>query len=523
MHPTIHFDPINCAHQHLKRHVADIVARSLSRSVSDARSAFRECKSIDLTTYHEAMSQHGRDEAIKLLRLQTGGYWTDCQQGAQFEGKDDPKCFHCGQSMHDVFHLWTCTHLENHRRKADEELSKAALSELPRNLLLGVPSHRCVDLEGNLHTITYNDESAHWDIDCLLDDGISADDHTKDAFVATGADTAKLDTQQLAYKFLGYLGSSPTPRVRRCLEQPPTLPNLFTDGSYLHPGLCLAHATFGSWQPDRKQEDATEEEQDFCAIIAGGDAERAPGLTMAGSIPGVFSSSTRAELAGVIAALAKPGALHLALDNKSVVDGLNTLILEGKRSKKPWSLQSDGDLWAIAEGALSARGAHSIAVTWTKGHATWQQILDGTCTTRNAIGNGFADAAADHGHDANAKRCEQLVLNHVAAGQKAYTKLIARFQKFAVAIIDADKQERKEKGFIPSGKSAQVQWLPIQLEAPSRPDCSAGYRLDLLSLPRSLEGEWNEVSIFFSRTLWCQRGQPTTWLELYALFRLWGG
>ena len=96
MHPSIQFDPLNCAQQHLKRHVSDIVARSLSRSVSDARSAFKQCNSIDLITYHRAMGQHGREDATILRRLQNGGYWTDSQQGAWFQGNSEAKCFHCG-------------------------------------------------------------------------------------------------------------------------------------------------------------------------------------------------------------------------------------------------------------------------------------------------------------------------------------------------------------------------------------------------------------------------------------------
>ena len=47
----------------------------------------------------------------------------------------------------------------------------------------------------------------------------------------------------------------------------------------------------------------------------------ADGLSiMAGTLSGVYNSSTRAELAAVIACLPKPGAIHIALDNRSVVD-----------------------------------------------------------------------------------------------------------------------------------------------------------------------------------------------------------
>ena len=469
------------------------------------------------------MSQHGKEDATKLRRLQIGGYWTDYQQGTQFEGQSEVKCFHCGQIMHGVFHLWSCKQLEKHRREADEELNDAALDLLPRHLLLGIPDHRQVSLSGNLVPIAVQGPGARWDLDCILHTGVSINEETRAAYAATCAEEGELDTQQIAYKFLSYLGTSPKPRIQKCDESPPSLPNVFTDGSYLHPGRCPAHATFGSWQPERTQDEVTEEEQDFCRVIARCDGKPSPGVSMAGSIPGVFSSSTRAELAGVIAALAKPGSIHLALDNRSVVDGINALTSGGNRSRRPWSLRSDGDQWAIAEEAIDIKGARSILATWTKGHATWQHIIESTCTSRNAIGNGYADAAADAGHKAAARHSEQLVLDNIAAPQAAYVKFIARMQRYALAVISADKREREEHNFVPAGKAAPIQWIAIAQAPPSRPDFTVGSCLDMLSLPRSLEGSLAEESVFWQRTLWTQQGQPTTWLELYALFRFWGG
>ena len=189
---------------------------------------------------------------------------------------------------------------------------------------------------------------------------------------------------------------------------------------------------------------------------------------MAGTIPGVFSSSTRAELASVIAALAKPGPLHIALDNLSVVFGVLN-ILEGiQGTKRPWALRPDGDLWAIAEQAISSRGANSVTVAWTKGHATWIHLLNGTTTYKDAIGNGFADAAADHGHRVVGRQAEKRVLDNIAAMQVAYVKLMARLQRYAIAIIDADKAERERRQFTYDGKAGTITWLPIPSEPTGR-------------------------------------------------------
>ena len=76
-------------------------------------------------------------------------------------------------------------------------------------------------------------------------------------------------------------------------------------------------------------------------------------------------------------------------------------------------------------------------------------ILEGHTTARNAIGNGLADTAADHGHKAANHSEAQCVLSHVAKTQVAYEKLILRLQRFAIAVVcvqDADLDEGKNKG-----------------------------------------------------------------------------
>ena len=331
------------------------------------------------------MAHHERDDRITLLRLQAGGMWTDAQQEAWFEGNANPKCSHCGGPMDDVFHLWECSGLADHRRKADEGLANAALHKLPKHLILGVPDFRPACINPLLGKIIQEGCAANWDLEEILNAGVDADASLKNAFVALDMDEGNLNIQEASYKLLAYSGQSPAPRVMHCNDRPPELPNVFTDGSYLHPGYCSAFATFGSWQPGRSAEEILEEECDFARIVQLPNNTFIDGILMAGAIPGVFSSSTRAELASVIAALPKPGPLHFALDNKAVVDGLRAIISGTATSKRPWALRPDGDLWSVAEEATAKRGAHSVTVQWTKGHATWQHIIDGIVSHRNAI------------------------------------------------------------------------------------------------------------------------------------------
>ena len=393
---------------------------------------------------------------------------------------------------------------------------------LPKHLLLGIPDHRKISLDGRIWPVVYQGPAARWDLDSILASGVTIDDRTKTAYTSTGILEDDLDTQQIAYKFLGYLGTTPMPHIDRCNTAPPLDPNTFSDGSYLHPGQGLASATFGVWYPERECEDVTDEELEFCRQVLRAEGQQTAGVSIAGSLPGVYNSSTRAELAGSIVSFAKPGALHLALDNLSVVNGIKRILDGGKRARRPWSLRSDADLWEIAERAINAKGRNSITVTWTKGHATWRHILDGITSERNAIGNGYADAAADAGHEAVDKHDEQTVLSNIAAGQDAYVKLIFRLQRYALAIIKADKSARDENGFIPKGKTAPVQWLEIPTEI-GRLDFTEGCSLDFLKIPLSVERKLEEECIFWKLTRWTTKGRPTTWLEMFALFRLWGG
>ena len=386
--------------------------------------------------------------------------------------------------MKDIFHLWDCDALKRQRREADEDLAAYDLSALPKHLLLGVPNHRLVDLTGNLSPINYQGPGARWGMDCLLDTRVAISDEVKAAFQAIGANKEHLNTQEMAYKFLKCLGPLQGPRITTCNGTPPEEPNVFSDGSYLHPGDCLAHASFGSWETGRAIEDIVEEETDFCRPVFLLGKGKASGIIMAGTIPGVFSSSTRAELAGVITSLAKPVPLYIALDNLSVVHGIQAII-DGVRHRRPWALLPDGDLWAIAEQAIMHRGANSVAVTWTKAHATWEHLLLGITSHRAAIGNGIADAAADCGHEAVGRNEEQLVLNYIAETQKAYAQLVTRLQRYALAIMEADKNERKLHNFTNSGKSASVIWLEIPSQPTCRPAFTEGQSLIFLELPRA--------------------------------------
>ena len=132
------------------------------------------------------------------------------------------------------------------------------------------------------------------------------------------------------------------------------------------------------------------------------------------------------------------------------------------------------------------------------------------------------DAAADKGHDATGRGREQAIMNHVACMQKSYVKLIFRLQKFALAIMDADQKERQRKEFKSKGRNSAPSWLDMPAP-PNRSNFFEGSQLEFMSMPRSLEDSSAPFRVFWQMTRWQHQGPPTTWLELYALYRLWEG
>ena len=214
--------------------------------------------------------------------------------------------------------------------------------------------------------------------------------------------------------------------------------------------------------------------------------------------------------------------LYIALDNRSVVDRGNAILSGAFVSRKPWGLLNDGDLWQTFADAIKMRGAHSVALTWTKGHSSWQRIASSS-SHANAIGNSIADAAADHGFEAANQDDIHHVLEHHAAKHQAYCKLVARLQNFAAKLLLHDSECRREAGIDTRSKN-----LVVYLDAPPptpRQDFIEGDSLYLHPLPPDMFDSHKGLHVFWDSTRWVHSdsSRPTTWIELFAIYRLWGG
>ena len=324
--PHMRFDIINCAHQHLKRHVEDIAVHALSYSVREARTMFRQCGDIDVAMYHRCFKK--LDVALKptLLRLHVQAHWSDAQQDRYYLTQREGVCPHCKVKTTSILHLWECRELRAFRRSIDEELADTSPDNVPHHFLMGIPEVFDAGLTGDFCTGAVNGKLGDLYLHgaCLYDeDRLSSNERLIRSYVS---DDRRINHQQLAYKFLATTGKTTAPCINLISGTAPAKPNVASDGGLKHSGRGYAYGTFGTWEPGREWPMLTPEELAFARPVTFYCVPRPSGIMLAGIVPGVYNSSSRAELGGVISGLAKPVPVHIALDNKAVADRASAIV-----------------------------------------------------------------------------------------------------------------------------------------------------------------------------------------------------
>ena len=111
-------------------------------------------------------------------------------------------------------------------------------------------------------------------------------------------------------------------------------------------------------------------------------------------------SSTRAEIAAGIIAMAADIEVHMGTDSKAFMDRaivILQMMKDQRKPKRPWSTQKDGDFWQVFCEMAKQKGPNSIKISKVKGHATEKNIQEGLATLKDKRGNDRADRAADEG------------------------------------------------------------------------------------------------------------------------------
>ena len=123
--------------------------------------------------------------------------------------------------------------------------------------------------------------------------------------------------------------------------------------------------SFGLWTPGAQKISADSQLASIALPIDVADGQA--GHMYSGLLVGQLGSSTRAEIAGGIAALLQPFLVHIGTDSEAFLCKA-TQILENPdlQPSKPFQMQHDGDLWQTFTQLVVDRGANSIAMSWNK-------------------------------------------------------------------------------------------------------------------------------------------------------------
>ena len=109
---------------------------------------------------------------------------------------------------------------------------------------------------------------------------------------------------------------------------------------------------------------------------------------------GPLQTVQRAEFWGAIIALQSYWLRHLGIDNFNVAWSIGRPLDHGCLVK-PLPLVKDGDLLALVQYIIQARGQDTVRVTKVKGHATDDDVEHGRVRLEDQLGYAEADAAAD--------------------------------------------------------------------------------------------------------------------------------
>ena len=173
------------------------------------------------------------------------------------------------------------------------------------------------------------------------------------------------------------------------------------------------------WEPKRIASSLSPPELEFMEVapLPSGISN---GTITAGVLAGRLGSSTRAELAVGLAAMAKPFPVHFASDGKAFRDKASFIIAAPDQwPRRPYALQRDGDLWQHFHEGLIARGPNSYRVSWHKAHATLDAIHSGAVRSDHAVHNSIADYAASKGDEACGRDCLVQLCTFHAYKQRA--------------------------------------------------------------------------------------------------------
>ena len=200
------------------------------------------------------------------------------------------------------------------------------------------------------------------------------------------------------------------------------------------------------------------------------------GLGLSVALVGFGGSSTRSEIAGGIIAIAADGPVHIGTDSQAFCNKATSLIdmeRRGRKPKRPWSTQKDGDLWELLHKMVQQKGWKSVKITKVKGHATDANVEDGKVDINDKKGNDKADDYATkglNGHADDFLKVSRLLtkrqISYVAFVTHVHDHMLEAFFRRKL-LLDAEHALGDEKNDARAKKFIQVQ--PIDYPGEGKP------------------------------------------------------
>ena len=196
----------------------------------------------------------------------------------------------------------------------------------------------------------------------------------------------------------------------------------------------------------------------------------------------------RAENWGAIVALQAYWPCHLGIDNLNVVRSIGRL-LDTDCSAKPFPLVKDGDLVALVQEKIRARGRDTVRITKVKGHANDDDVQHGRVRLLDRHGNVEADTAADLGR----RHQPELLIDawrKLLQARSYWYPIMTDLHRFMIAIARVSLNHDGKGGTAPDplvwdqGSKPKVRKLDIRVN------------VDLASLPGPpgfLNNDWVQV------------------------------
>ena len=341
--------------------------------VAYAKEETRGLTEIDRIAMLHHVAKLCKDDLVYLRSVQCVGR---CGKAELFDMglRADAICDYCLEARCTYEHqIWVCPHFQKIREEAAPDLAKGPMRYLHLAVRRGIAP-----------AMTCRHGRAYWGTNVLA----AADHVTTDELKLLGsldewpttaarkligrATDLGFNARQVIANARGPFGQGVNPDIPDGVEgASPDDINRFSDGSLKSPtNPAWALGGFGVWRP--MQHDGQRDDDVTSTVIADAAYQLSSnsahlyrdqdGEGLFGKLPGQRYSSTRTEVAGLISAIIEPVAVHVGLDNAAAVKKATNLLgeasrrvnhddehwwLRGNPCKRPWALQTDGDLWEL--------------------------------------------------------------------------------------------------------------------------------------------------------------------------------